>query len=83
MALEELARDDEPLDLVGALADDHERRVAVQALDRGIREHAAAAGDAQGLHRDLLRGLGGVELGHARLEVATLGAVLHARRPSR
>jgi hypothetical protein len=82
VALEELASDDEALDLVGALADDHERGVAEEPLHGGVREDAAPAGDAHGLRRRFLRGLGGIELGHARLEVAALGAVLHARRPA-
>src|SRR5262249_61664485 len=39
--LEEIPRDDGPLDLVGPLADDHERRVTIEALrDAG---HGAAA----------------------------------------
>ena len=33
VTLQELARDQRALDLVGALADDHQRRVAVVALD--------------------------------------------------
>src|SRR5689334_13411075 len=69
VALEEVAADDEPLDLVGALADDHERGVAVEPLGQTGGELPAHALDAHGFDRHFLRRLGGVELGHARLQV--------------
>src|SRR5579883_2502037 len=80
VALQQPAGDHEPLDLVGALADDHERRVAVVALDAELLHVAVAAEDAHGLEGDLLADLGGEELRHARLEVAALAAVLHRGR---
>ena len=81
MAVNELSRDQRPLDLVRALADDHERRVAVVALDPvvGARPGRAVQGERRGGQR--LRRLRREELRHPRFEVASLGAVLHARRP--
>ena len=67
---QQAAGDDQPLDLVRALADHHERRVAVVALDRKIGGVADAAVDAHGLGGQLERGLAGEQLGHARLDVA-------------
>ena len=74
--------DHKPLDLVGALADDHERGVAVVALDAELLRVAVAAEDAHRLERHLLAGLGGEQLRHAGLEVAALAAVLHGGRPA-
>ena len=62
--------DDDALDLVGPLADDHQRRVAVEALDRELGGVADAAEYAHGLGAELERGLAGEELGHAGLDVA-------------
>src|SRR6266849_8019672 len=56
-ALENLAGDDQPLDLVGALTDDHQRRVAVETLGGQRRELAGFAMDAYGEIGQLLRGL--------------------------
>src|SRR5690606_30413947 len=68
--------DDQALDLVRALADDHERRVAVVALDRQVGRVADAAVDAHGLGGDGEGGLAGEELGHAGLDVAALAGLL-------
>ena len=83
VSLEEAPRDDGPLDLVRALADDHQRRVAVVALDVQRGEGARAAVEPERLDGDLLSGLGGKELRHPRLEIASLAAILHRRRPRR
>src|SRR5213080_1339242 len=77
VALDKASRDHQTLDLVGTLADDHEGRLAVVALDGELLHVAVAAEDAHRLERDLLAGLGGEELGHARLDVHALAAVLH------
>src|SRR5438105_2647800 len=69
VALHEAAGDHKPLDLVRALADDHEGRVAVVALDAELLRVAVAAEDAHRLERDLLAGLRREQLRHARLEV--------------
>src|SRR5688572_33483439 len=76
--LEELAADDHALDLRGALADQQQRRVAVEALDLVLLRVAVAAVDAEGVLDDLLAGLGGEQLRHAGLEVRALAGVLHA-----
>src|SRR5215217_5390971 len=76
--LEELAADDHALDLRGALADQEQRRVAVEPLDLVLLGVAVAAVDPEGVLDDLLAGLRGEELGHAGLEVGALARVLHA-----
>src|SRR3954447_11057305 len=77
--LEQLLADDHALDLARALADQQQRRVAVDALDLVLLGVAVAAVDAQGLLGAEAAGLRGEELGHARLEVRALAGVLHAR----
>ena len=79
--LDEAPRDDRALDLVGALADEHERRVPVIPLEVEVDADARRAEGSERRQRDLVRGLGGVELRHAGLEVAALAAVLQAGRP--
>ena len=79
--LDEASRDDRALDLVGALADEHERRVPVIPLEVEVDADARRAEGSERRQRDLVRGLGGVELRHAGLEVAALAAVLQAGRP--
>ena len=81
VSLEQALRDDGPLDLVRALADDHQRRVAVVAFDVQGGERAGAAVEAQRLDGDLLGRLGREELRHPRFEIAPLAAVLHRGRP--
>src|SRR5690348_16450614 len=61
-ARDERLGDDQPLDVVRALADGHQRGVAVQALDDELRGVAVAAVDAHRLERALDRDLGGVHL---------------------
>ena len=81
MSLEQVLGDDGALDLVGALADHHERSVAIEALGRSRRRQSPTAENAQGVGGRLLGALRGVELGHARFEITALAAILHARRP--
>src|SRR6202044_2572076 len=69
-ALAELGGDDVALDLVGALADDHQGGVAEVALDVVLGGVAVAAVDPDRVQRHLHRDLGGEELGHAGLHVA-------------
>src|SRR5206468_11130756 len=73
VSVHELSRDERPLDLVRALADDHERRVAVVALDGTIGARAARAVQPERRHGQLLCRLRREELRHASLEIATLG----------
>src|SRR5262245_49820360 len=75
--LNEAARDHQALDLVGALADDHERCVTIVAFDREFLGVSVAAEDAHGLERDFLAGLRGEQLRHAGFQVAALTAILH------
>src|SRR5579885_868664 len=65
----ELLRDDVALDLVGALAHDHERRVAVVALEGVLGRVAVAAVDPDGIERDRGCHLRREQLGHACFEV--------------
>ena len=81
VTLDELAGDERALDHVGALADEHQRRVTVVALDLEPGEHSGLAVGAQRDHRRLVGRLRGEQLGHARLEIAALLTVLHAGRP--
>src|SRR5581483_6470365 len=75
--------DHHALDLGRSLADQEQRRVAVEALDLVLLRVAVAAVDAEGLLDDLLARLRGEELRHPRLEVGALARVLHARRLER
>src|SRR5947209_20520598 len=81
VALQELAADDHALDLGGALADQQQRRVAVQPLDLVLLRVAVAAVDAERLLDAEAPRLGGEQLGHPRLQVRALAGVLQARRP--
>ncbi|MFO1427810.1 MAG: hypothetical protein U1F11_12735 [Steroidobacteraceae bacterium] len=63
----------------GALADAHQRRIAVEALDVEVGRVAVAAEDAHRLEAVLDARLGGEQLGHAGLEVAALARVVLAR----
>jgi hypothetical protein len=56
---DQLGRDHVALDLVGALADDHQRRVPEVALDVVLGRVAVAAVDPDRVERDLHRGLRG------------------------
>src|SRR5829696_31083 len=62
VALEELLADHHALDLGGALADQQQRRVAVEPLDLVLLGVAVAAVNAEGLLHDFLPGLGGEQL---------------------
>jgi len=73
------ARDDEPLQLVGSSADEQQRRIAVQTLDREVLRVAIAAHDPHRLEHHLGGGLAGEELCHAGLDVAALAAIFLRR----
>src|SRR4051812_22353196 len=80
VTIEKTARDHQTLDLVCAFADDHQRRIAVVALDRELGGVAVAPVDAHGFGRTLERCFGREELGHARFDVAPLARLLLAGR---
>src|SRR6266545_7298041 len=69
VAADDLLDDDVAEHLVGALADDHQRGVAVVALDVELRRVAVAAVDADGVERHLRGHLRAEQLGHAGLHV--------------
>src|SRR5262245_10412819 len=73
---EETPRDHQSLDLRRALVDLHHTRVAVVAFDRVLLHIAVAAVHLDRLVCDPRRGLGGVELGHARGADEVLAGVL-------
>src|SRR3954447_12590813 len=79
ISLQQLAPDDHPLDLGRSLADEQQRRVAVQALDLVLLRVAVAAVDAEALLDAEAPGLGGEELRHAGLELRALARVLQPR----
>src|SRR5436190_5407768 len=81
--LQELLADNHALDLGGALADQEQRRVAVEALYLVLLGVAVAAVDAEALLDALLAGLRGEQLRHPGLEVGALAGVLHPRRLAR
>src|SRR5215207_427796 len=62
--LEQRAADDHALDLRGALADEKQRGVPVEALDLVLLGVAVAAVDAERVLDALLAGLGGEQLRH-------------------
>src|SRR5680860_1667375 len=74
--LQKLLADHHALDLRGPLADQQQRRVAVEALDLVLLRVAVAAVDADALLDALLAGLRGEQLGHPGLEVGALAGVL-------
>src|ERR1700761_3844565 len=78
VAVDQLAGDHVALDLVGALADDHERRVPEVTLDIKFGRVAVTAENANSVQRDLHGGLGGEQFGHARLQVGPLPGVVAA-----
>ena len=65
------------LDLGGALADQEQWRVAVDALDLVLLRVAIAAVNAERLLGVLVSRLGGEQLRHAGLDVRALAGVLH------
>src|SRR5207247_10124316 len=64
---DELAGDQDLLDLVGAVVDLEHARVAIVLLDRVVGHEAVAAVDLDGRRADALAHLGGEELRHRRL----------------
>src|SRR3954447_1290469 len=80
VTLEQLLADHHALDLRGALADQQQGRVAIEALDLVLLRVAVAAVDAEAFFDAVLAALRGEELGHPGLEVGALAGVLHPRR---
>src|SRR5260370_4572309 len=78
---DELARDHGPEDVVGALADRHQRRIAIEALDLIFGRITVAAVYAHRLQRCLDADLRGVELRHPRFEVGPPPRVEGGCRP--
>src|SRR5450759_3703317 len=76
---DELPDDDVALDLVRALADDHQRRVTEVALDVELGGVAIAAMDAHRVQCDLHGGLGGEQLRHTGFHVCALAGIELAR----
>src|SRR5581483_2282093 len=77
----ERARDDEPLDLAGALEEGVDLRVAVPLLHREVLDVAVAAENLDGLFGDADRRLAGLELAHGSLGLRERLAA--ARHPGR
>src|SRR5581483_684196 len=80
VALEELLADHHLLDLGRPLADQEQRRVAVDPLDLVLLRIPVAAVDAKRLLGVRLGRLRGEQLRHPGLEVGPLAGVLHAGR---
>jgi hypothetical protein len=71
-ARDQLNGDEVALDLVGALADDHERGVGEEPLDVELGRVSVAPVDPHRVQRDLHGRLGREQLRHPGLHVATL-----------
>src|SRR3984957_21144852 len=71
----ELAGDHETLDLVGALADLKDLRVAVEAGDVAVEQVAGAAEDLHRLADHARRHLAGLQLGHGGLLLERLSPI--------
>src|SRR5262245_62464887 len=65
---QQLAGDHQPLDLAGALADGGELHVAEVLLGRVVLDESVAAEDLDAVLGCADSNLGGIELGHRRLE---------------
>src|SRR5258706_16328374 len=78
---DELARDHCPENVVGTLADRHQRRIAIEALDLIFGRIAVAAVDAHRLQRCLDADLRGVKLRHTGFEVGPPPRVERRCRP--
>src|SRR5260370_2371786 len=78
---DELARDHCPQDVVGALADRHQRRIPIEALDLIFGRITVAAVDSHRLQRCLDADLRGVELCHPCFEVGPPPRVERRCRP--
>src|SRR6266542_6370693 len=83
VALQELLADHHLLDLGSPLANQEQRRVAVDPLDLVLLGIAVPAVDPQALLRVRPGGLGRKELGHPGLQVRALAGVLEPRRLQR
>src|SRR5260370_12234370 len=77
--LQQLAGDQQALDLAGSLADEHKGRVTVIALDIELFGIAKAAMDAHRFGRDFLTQCGGKEFGHASCQVEAVAPILFLR----
>src|ERR1051325_8054645 len=80
--LRHLARDHEPLDLLGALVDLRDLRVAHEALDGIFLDVAVAAEDLHGLRRALHRDVAALHLRHLARDhepLDLLGALVDLR----
>src|ERR1700749_4056369 len=77
--LEDLFADHHALDLGGSLADQEQRRVAVEALDLVLLRVAVATVDAEAFLDAELPRLRGDQLRHPGLEVGARTGVLHPR----
>src|ERR1700733_10341911 len=75
-ALQQLARDHQPLDFAGAFADGAELGVAKKFLHRIVFDEAVAAMDLHGFIADAHGGLGGEQLGHGRFLVDACAGIL-------
>src|ERR1700750_668100 len=80
VSLEELFADRHALDLGRPLADQQQRRVAVETLDLVLLRVAVAAVDPQALLDAEAAGLGREQLRHPGLEVRALAGVLEPGR---
>src|SRR5438067_8140085 len=69
------SRDDEPLDLAGALEQGVDLGVAVPLLDWEVTDVAIAAADLDRLLRDLHRHLAGLQLRHRAFRMLELASV--------
>src|SRR5260370_15520525 len=77
--LQQLAGDQQALDLAGSFSDEHKGRFTVIALDIELFGVAKAAMNAHRFERDFLAHLSGKEFGHASFQVAALAPVLFLR----
>src|SRR5439155_1024192 len=77
---QQLARDDDALDLAGALVDLHDLRVAEEALDGELARVAVAAQDLDRVGRDLHGRVGRPALGHGRLVGVARDPRIHLAR---
>src|SRR5215472_14936926 len=79
IAGEEAAGDYQRLNLVGAFADHHKRRITVKPFDRELGHIAIAAEHPHCVERHLGARLRGEQLGHSCLDIASFACVLFLR----
>ena len=78
MALQQRLADNHPLNLGSSLADQQQRRVAVEPLNLILLRVAVAAVNAERLLNAEAAGLGGEELRHSSFHLGALAGVLEA-----